>query len=46
MVFIREKLKLSLHEKLLEVALAKVEAGVTSLGEVMQLGLSLPWDNE
>lgn len=43
---IREKLKLSLHRKLLTVALAKVEAGVTSVDEVIRLGLSLPWDNQ
>lgn len=42
---IRKKLSTSSHKTLLDDALAKIEAGVVSIGEVMRLGLSLPWTN-
>lgn len=43
---IREKLERSPHQDLLKDAFKKIEAGLISVEEVMQLGLKLPWENE
>lgn len=42
---IREKLAKESHRSLLHDALIKVEKGIISVTEVMQMGLSLPWNN-